>query len=160
MSVPETLLNATLVLIPIWLGTVRYLVTEHEFERESWANLTALGVFIILIGILYSLWTAVDVLTVTQPDLRNGLYALFVTLSLTGLGGAVFVLSGIEKASPTLVIGAPTITLLVVSVPWAVTRILGISVAVSADTLLTVASVLVTLLGVLVSFFQMYGDQG
>lgn len=70
MSVSETLLNATLVLIPVWLGVIRYLTKEVDFESERTANMIGLGIVIILIGILYSMAIAIESLVAEQPNLK------------------------------------------------------------------------------------------
>lgn len=112
MSVVETLFNGTLVLIPIWLGVIRYIVKETNFQNKRMANVVGLGVSFVLIGILFSMSVAVVHLIADNPQLKNALYVLFGTIALTGIGGVLFIIKEIPEISPKIVTGIPSVILL------------------------------------------------
>jgi hypothetical protein len=108
MAVAETLFNATLVLVPIWLGVIRYATNETEFRNRSVANIVGLGVAFVLIGILFPMWISIEQLVTQSPDLEMAMFTLFGTVGLTGLGGILFIVREIENVSFWVVTGIPT----------------------------------------------------
>lgn len=128
MAPEEALFNATIVLIPIWLGVARYIVSESEFNSTSAANSFGLGMVAVLFGILYSMWISVQALAAQSEGISMGFFALFVTVGLTGLGGILFIIREIEQISGRVVTGIPIgvagIGVSVIFVPRIVSRLL------------------------------------
>lgn len=107
MTAEETLLNASLVLIPVWLGVIRYIINETEFDNKELANIIGLGMVSVLIGLLFSMWIAIEQLVIRSPELDIGLYVLFITVGLTGIGGILFIIREIDHISGVVVTGIP-----------------------------------------------------
>lgn len=108
MAPEEALFNATIVLIPIWLGVARYIISETTFESTVAANTVGLGMVLILLGILFPMWISVQQLITKSEDLFTGLITLFFTLSLMGLGSVLFIIKEINPISGFIVTGIPT----------------------------------------------------
>jgi len=128
MAPVEVLFNATIVLIPIWLGVARYIIKETEFQSKDAANVLGLGMVAVLFGILYSMWISVQALASQSEGIAIGFYGLFVTIGLTGFGGVLFIIREIEHISGQVVMGIPvgvvTIGLGVILLPPIVSRLL------------------------------------
>lgn len=155
MSVSETLFNATLVLVPIWLGVIRYITIEADFDSEAMANLIGLGIVIVLLGILYSMAISVENLVIEQPSIQNGLYVLFATVVITGLGGVLLIINEIEPISPIVVAGVPVILLMVVVGAVIGPRVIEMpSLSISAT--ISVASQILAIMTVIEVLFQHY----
>jgi len=61
----------------------------------------------VLIGVMFSMWVAIEQLVVESPKLAIGLYALFTTVGLTGIGGVLFIIREIEHISGLVITGVP-----------------------------------------------------
>ena len=107
MALVGVLFNATIVLIPIWLGVARYIISESSFQSTSAANTVGLGMILVLLGILYPMWISVQQLAAESAELSTGLFVLFATVSLIGLGGVLFIIREIDPISGKLVAGIP-----------------------------------------------------
>jgi len=107
MAPEEALFNATIVLIPIWLGVARYIIIHTEFQSSDTANSFGLGMVAVLFGILYSMWISVQALAAQSEAIAAGFFALFVTIGLTGLGAVLFIIREIEQISGKVVTGIP-----------------------------------------------------
>lgn len=113
MAPEEALFNATIVLIPIWLGVAKYVINETEFQSSGAANTIGLGMVFVLFGILFPMWTSIQQLAEKSTQLETGLFILFLTVGLTGLGGVLFIIKEIEPISGFVVIGIPIGTIVV-----------------------------------------------
>lgn len=152
MSVSETLLNATLVLIPVWLGVIRYLTKEVDFESERTANMIGLGIVIILIGILYSMAIAIESLVAEQPNLKNGLYVLLGTLALTGIGGVLFIIREIPEVSSSIVAGIPVLILIITGGAILVPQIITVP-SLSFSFIMSLVAIVLALLELVTAIF-------
>lgn len=107
MAPEEVLFNATIVLIPIWLGVARYIISETEFHSTSAANSFGLGMVVVLFGILYSMWISVQALAAQSEGVSMGFFILFISVGVTGVGGVLFIIREIDKISGKVVTGIP-----------------------------------------------------
>lgn len=132
MAAEEVLFNAGLVLIPVWLGIIRYIINEVEFESKIIATTVGLGTVFVLFGILFSMWEAIEQMAAQSPELDIGLYVLFAAISLTGIGGVLFIIrerrliSGLMIAR--LLTGIGLIGVSVIFLPRIIVQIPGPSV--------------------------------
>jgi hypothetical protein len=112
MAVEETLLNVSIIVIPVWLGIVRYMIHDYEFNSEPSANVASALIPSIFILLIYAMWIPVDSMAASNPSMSAGLYALFTAISLTGSGGVVLILIEIEYWSSGFVIGTSAVTII------------------------------------------------
>lgn len=132
MSVEETLLSSTIVLVPIYLGIAKYVTSEVTFESAIKANLVGVGIVFILVGILISMGNAVIRLVSNSPDLALGLYSIYFTVALAGLGGVLIIIWEISMTSPYIVVNTPPLLAVVtgISVLADISLVLGYLLAV------------------------------
>lgn len=104
MPPAETLFNITVLLIPIWIGGIRFAVTRTRFQTEEAANIAGVAALGFIYADLYAMWIAIEQIIVTSGPLAPGLYVLFIALAGVGVGGILLVSAQVEKMSEEVVL--------------------------------------------------------